>query len=158
MTDDGEQHDAWMSAAIEQARAAADAEEAPIGAVVVRQGRIIAAAHNRRVRDADPTAHAEILAIRAAASAVGDWRVNGCTLAVTLEPCCMCAGAIVLARLDCVVYGAADPKAGAVETLYRICDDSRLNHRVRVVAGVQADRCSALLTDFFRAQRAMGKK
>ena len=158
MTDDGEQHDAWMSAAIEQARAAADAEEAPIGAVVVRQGRIIAAAHNRRVRDADPTAHAEILAIRAAASAVGDWRLNGCTLAVTLEPCCMCAGAIVLARLDCVVYGAADPKAGAVDTLYQLCSDSRLNHRVDVVAGVRADECGKLLTDFFQAQRAMGKK
>ena len=158
MTDDAEQYDAWMSAAIEQARAAAAADEAPIGAGVVRRGRIIAAAHNRRMRDADPTAHAEILAIRAAAAAVGDWRLNGCTLAVTLEPCCMCAGAIVLARLDCVVYGAADPKAGAVETLYQICNDPRLNHRVRVVAGVQAGRCSALLTDFFRAQRALGKK
>ena len=108
--------------------------------------------------DADPTAHAEVLAIRAAARALGDWRLIGCTLVVTLEPCCMCAGAIVLARIDRLVYGAADPKAGAVETLYRLCCDPRLNHQVQVVAGVRAAECGEILTDFFRRQRAMGKK
>jgi len=147
-----------MSAAIAQARAAAEAGDVPIGAVVVRAGQVIAAAHNRRIIDADPTAHAEMLAIRAAAAATGDWRLTGCTLVVTLEPCCMCAGAILLARMDRLVYGAADPKAGAVKTLYTLCNDERLNHQVEVVSGVRGDECGRLLTDFFRAQRAMGKK
>ncbi|HUS90916.1 MAG TPA: nucleoside deaminase, partial [Phycisphaerae bacterium] len=102
--------------------------------------------------------HAEMLALRAAAGALGDWRLTGCTMVVTLEPCCMCAGAIVLARIDRLVYGAADPKAGAVETLYRLCTDERLNHRVEVVRGVRADECGRLLTEFFRRQREMGKK
>ena len=152
------QYDDAMACAIVQARAAEALGDVPIGAVVVRDGQVIARAHNRRIIDADPTAHAEMLAIRAAAEAVGDWRLNGCTLVVTLEPCCMCAGAIVLARIDRVVYGASDPKAGAVRTLYTLCDDERLNHRVEIVAGVRADQCGQLLTDFFRAQRAMGKK
>jgi tRNA(adenine34) deaminase len=130
----------------------------PIGAVVVRGGSVIAAAHNRRIIDRDPTAHAELLAIRAAAAAVGDWRLTGCSLYVTLEPCCMCAGAIVLARIDRLVYGAADPKAGAVDTLYGLCTDSRLNHRVDVTRGTLSERCSQILTAFFQAQRAMGKK
>jgi tRNA(adenine34) deaminase len=151
-------YDAWMGAALEQAAAAEAAGDVPIGAVIVRDGRIIASAHNRRIVDADPTAHAEMLAIRAACEAMGDWRLTGCTLVVTLEPCCMCAGAIVLARMDRLVYGAADPKAGAVDTLYRICTDERLNHRVEVVAGVRADECGRRLTEFFRRQRAMGKK
>jgi len=151
-------YDGLMSAAIVQARAAAEAGDVPIGAVVVRAGQVIAAAHNRRIIDADPTAHAEMLAIRAAAATTGDWRLTGCTIVVTLEPCCMCAGAIVLARMDRLVYGAVDPKAGAVKTLYRLCNDERLNHRVEVVSGVRADECGQLLTDFFRAQRAMGKK
>ena len=155
---DGADYDAWMDAALAEAAKAEALGDVPIGAVVVREGRIIAAAHNRRIIDRDPTAHAEVLAIRAAAEALGDWRLGGCTLAVTLEPCCMCAGAIVLARLDRLVYGAADPKAGAVETLYRICRDERLNHQVDVVAGVRAETCGRLLTEFFRKQRAMGKK
>ncbi|MFA6134829.1 MAG: tRNA adenosine(34) deaminase TadA [Phycisphaerae bacterium] len=151
-------YDPFMAAAIEQARAAAAAGDVPIGAVVVREGRVIAAAHNRRIIDADPTAHAEMLAIRAAAESLGDWRLGGCTLVVTLEPCCMCAGAIVLARMDRLVYGAGDPKAGAVDTLYRLCNDSRLNHQVEVLDPCRAEECGRLLTEFFQAQRAMGKK
>ena len=147
-----------MREAIAEARIAQAGGEVPIGAVVARGGEIIARGYNRRAADADPTAHAEMLAIRAAAAAVGDWRLTGCTLAVTLEPCCMCAGAIVLARLDRLIYGAADPKAGAVETLYNICTDERLNHRVEVVGGVLADQCAELLSDFFTRQRAAGKK
>ena len=146
-----------MLAAIEQARLAEALGDVPIGCAIARDGRVIAAAHNRRIVDRDPTAHAEMLAIRAAAAALRDWRLIGCTLAVTLEPCCMCAGAIVLARLDRLVYGAADPKAGAVRTLYQLCTDDRLNHRVEVVPGVLADECGALLTEFFRKQRALGK-
>ena len=150
--------DELMGLAIEQARLAEVAGDVPIGAVVAKDGEIIAAAHNRRIIDADPTAHAEMLAIRAAAEAIGDWRLDGCTLAVTLEPCCMCAGAIVLARLERVVYGAADPKAGAVDTLYSLCTDERLNHRAEVISGVRAEQCGAMLTEFFRAQRRLGKK
>jgi len=151
-------YDEWMGLALAEAARAAGAGDVPVGAVIARGGEIIAAAHNRRTLDADPTAHAEILAIRAAAKAIGDWRLGGCTLIVTLEPCCMCAGAIVLARLDRLVYGAADAKAGAVDTLYDICRDERLNHRVEVVAGVRANECAGALTRFFRAQRAKGKK
>jgi tRNA(adenine34) deaminase len=148
-----------MIAALEQAKKALPVDEVPIGAVVAdAEGRILSAAHNRRHVDRDPIAHAEMLAIRAAAEALGDWRLTGCTLAVTLEPCCMCAGAIVLARIETLVYGAADPKAGAVETLYQLCTDERLNHRVNVVAGVLADECSRLLSEFFQNQRAKGKK
>ncbi len=148
-----------MDAAIEEALIAQDEGDVPIGAVVANaDGEIIAAAHNRRIIDADPTAHAEMLAICAAANAIGDWRLGGCTMVVTLEPCCMCAGAIILARMDRVVYGATDPKAGAVDTLYQLCNDPRLNHRCEIVAGVNAAVCGQLLTDFFRAQRAAGKK
>ena len=147
-----------MQLAIAQALLAEAAEEVPIGAVIARGGEIIAAEHNRRRLDADPTAHAELLAIRAAAERLGDWRLEGCTLAVTLEPCCMCAGAIVLARIPTLVYGAADPKAGAVDTLYQLCGDDRLNHVVDVSGGVMAEECGAMLTAFFRAQRAKGKK
>ena len=148
-----------MAAAIQQALAARDAGDVPIGAVIASaDGEILSAAHNRRIIDADPTAHAEMLAIRAAAASIGDWRLGGCTMVVTLEPCCMCAGAIVLARMDRVVYGASDPKAGAVNTLYQLCSDPRLNHRLDVVGGVEAAKCGQLLTDFFRAQRAAGKK
>ncbi len=153
-----EQLDAFMTTALEEAAKAEAAGDVPIGCVIVRGGEVVASAHNRRIIDADPTAHAEMLAIRAAAEALGDWRLAGCTLVVTLEPCCMCAGAIVLARIDRVVYGAADPKAGAVDTLYNICGDSRLNHTVEVVSGVLADKCGSVLSDFFRKQRAMGKK
>lgn len=143
-----------MDLAMAQATAARRAGDVPVGAVVVRDGEVVAAAHNRRTIDSDPTAHAEILAIRAAAAALGDWRLQGCTMVVTLEPCCMCAGAIVLARMECLVYGAADPKAGAVDTLYRLCGDERLNHQLRVVAGVRPTECGKLLTDFFRARRS----
>ena len=150
--------DELMGLAIEQAGLAEAAGDVPIGAVIARDGEVIAAAHNRRIIDADPTAHAEMFAIRAAAKAIGDWRLDGCTLAVTLEPCCMCAGAIVLARLRRLVYGAADPKAGAVDTLYQLCTDGRLNHRVEVISGVRAGQCGRMLTEFFQAQRRMGKK
>ena len=153
-----EAYDAWMGAALAQAARAEALGDVPVGAVIVREGEIVAAAHNRRVVDRDPTAHAEMLAIRAAAEAIGDWRLTGCTLVVTLEPCCMCAGAIVLARLDRLLYGAPDPKAGAVETLFRLCTDGRLNHQVEVIGGVRAEECGRLLTEFFRRQRAMGKK
>ena len=165
MQDDSAQFEQWMDLALDQAAKAEALGDVPIGAVIVRcdptaadDGRIVAAAHNRRILDADPTAHAEMLAIRAAAAALGDWRLAGCTIVVTLEPCCMCAGAIVLARLDRLVYGAPDEKAGAVDTLYRICSDERLNHRVDTVGGVRAGQCGAMLTEFFRRQRAMGKK
>jgi len=151
-------YDTIMQAALEQARLAWQAGDVPIGAVIVRDGQVLAAAHNRRIIDADPTAHAEMLAIRQAASALGDWRLTDCTLAVTLEPCCMCAGAIVLARVPRLVYGAVDPKAGAIDTLYRLCSDPRVNHQVEVVAGVLAAECGQLLSDFFKQQRAMGKK
>jgi tRNA(adenine34) deaminase len=158
MTKTNDNGEALMEAAMAEAREAEAAGDVPIGAVIARDGEIIAAEHNRRIIDADPTAHAEMLAIRAAAAALGDWRLTGCTLAVTLEPCPMCAGAIVLARLDRVVYGASDPKAGAIDTLYHLCTDERLNHRCQVVAGVAAEACGRLLTDFFRKQRARGKK
>jgi tRNA(adenine34) deaminase len=147
-----------MRAAIAQAHLAAAAGDVPIGAVVAMRGRIVAAAGNRRIIDRDPTAHAEMLAIRQAAGLLGDWRLVECTLAVTLEPCAMCAGAIVLARIGRLVYGAADPKAGAVATLYNICSDGRLNHRPQVIGGVMAQECGGLLTEFFRTQRALGKK
>ena len=147
-----------MRAALEQARRAEEAGDVPIGAVIARGEQIIAAGHNRRFVDGDPTAHAEMLVIRDAARALGDWRLSGCTLAVTLEPCPMCAGAIVLARIDRLVYGAADPKAGAVKTLYEICSDERLNHRVEVVSGVLGEPCGRMLTEFLRGQRASGKQ
>ena len=147
-----------MELALQQARIAGQLGDVPIGAVIAQGDRVLASAHNRRIIDRDPTAHAEMLAIRKAAAELGDWRLSGCTLAVTLEPCCMCAGAIVLARINRLVYGAADPKAGAVASLYQLCSDPRLNHRVEINAGLQAEQCGAILTEFFRAQRAMGKK
>ena len=155
-SDRAEQFEMLMDEALAQAREAETKGDVPVGAVVARGGMVIASGHNRRLIDADPTAHAEILAIRAAARALGDWRLCGCTLAVTLEPCCMCAGAIVLARLERLVYGASDPKAGAVQSLYRVCGDSRLNHQVEVTAGVRAEECGRLLTEFFRARRTSG--
>ena len=151
-------HLQWMRLALEQADQASALGDVPIGAVVVRNDKVIAQAHNRRIIDNDPTAHAEMLAIRSASRALGDWRLTGCTLVVTLEPCCMCAGAIVLARIPLLVYGATDPKAGAVDTLYNICTDSRLNHQLTVTSGVLVDQCSRRLSDFFAAQRALGKK
>ncbi len=151
-------YDQFMGEAIAQAKLAEVAGDVPIGCIIVRDGQIISAAHNRRIIDADPTSHAEVLAISAAAKAIGDWRLTDCSLVVTLEPCCMCAGAIVLARLDRVVYGATDPKAGAVETMYELCTDTRLNHQVEVLSGLRADECSNLLSEFFQVQRRLGKK
>ena len=151
-------HEKFMRLALEQAELGASLGDVPVGAVLVRSGEVLVSAHNRRIIDRDPTAHAEMLAIRAAAGKLGDWRLAGCTMYVTLEPCCMCAGAMVLARVERLVYGAADPKAGAVDTLYRLCTDDRLNHRVEVVSGVLAEECAALLTEFFQRQRDVGKK
>jgi tRNA(adenine34) deaminase len=149
---------AGMMEAIRQAQAAAAEDEVPVGAVIFRDGKILAQAHNGREQLRDPTAHAEMLAITQAASSLADWRLEGCTLYVTLEPCPMCAGAIVLARIPRVVFGATDPKAGAVRSLYRLLDDPRLNHRCEIVEGVMAQECGALLTEFFAAKRALGKK
>ena len=149
-----------MRDAIALARAAASIGEVPIGCVVYDDaiGQIIGRGYNRRETDHDPTAHAEVLALREAAGRRGHWRLTDCTLVVTLEPCPMCAGAIVNARVERVVYGCDDPKAGAARSLYQICDDPRLNHRATVQAGVLAEECAALLRDFFKAQRALGKK
>ena len=149
-----------MQAAIEQARLAHALGEVPIGCVIwhAPTAKIIAAGHNERETTQDPTSHAEILALRRAAEVLGSWRLLDCTLVVTLEPCPMCAGAIVNARVPRLIYGCDDPKAGAVRTLHRLCEDDRLNHRVNVTAGVMADECAELLRAFFREQRAIGKK
>ncbi|MEX2286861.1 MAG: tRNA adenosine(34) deaminase TadA, partial [Planctomycetaceae bacterium] len=151
-------HDRWMRSALDQARIAYDVGEVPIGAIIVHQERIIAEAYNQRELLKDPTAHAEMIAITQAAQALESWRLLDCTLYVTLEPCPMCAGAIVQARLPTVIYGAADPKAGAVHTLYNITSDVRLNHQAMVIGGVLKDECCAILQEFFAAQRALGKK
>jgi tRNA(adenine34) deaminase len=144
-----------MELALEEARAAADEDEVPVGAVIVSLEKgIVARAHNQRERLNDPTAHAEMIAITQAANALQSWRLENCILYVTLEPCPMCAGAIVLARLPTLVYGAADPKAGACDTLYQIVSDPRLNHRARIIRGVLEDRCAAVLSQFFAAKRA----
>jgi tRNA(adenine34) deaminase len=143
----------WMSHALDEARAAAEAGDVPVGAVVVHDGAIIGRGRNRREVDRDPTAHAEIVALREAAKAIGHWRVEA-TLYVTQEPCPMCAGAIVNARVTRLVYGCRNPKAGAVETLFQIPTDVRLNHRVEVVGGVRGEECAAVLQAFFAALRA----
>lgn len=150
----------FMRLALDEARRARAIEEVPIGCVIVHDptGAIVGRGYNRRLADNDPTAHAEILALRQAGRATGHWRLLHCTLYVTLEPCPMCAGAIVNARIPRLVYGCADPKAGAVKTLFSLCDDPRLNHRVAIVAGVLAGECAQALRDFFQAQRALGKK
>ena len=149
-----------MTEAIALAREAMALGEVPIGCVVVNDatGQVIGRGYNRRETDHDPTAHAEIIALREAGRALGHWRLVDCTLVVTLEPCPMCAGAIVNARVPRLVYGCDDPKAGAVRTLFRVCTDDRLNHRVDVTPGVMADECAELLRSFFRRQRALGKK
>ena len=149
-----------MEMALEEAAVAAAEDEVPVGAVIVSLDRqeVIARAHNQREQLQDPTAHAEIVAVTQAAAALKSWRLENCILYVTLEPCPMCAGAVVQARLPVVVYGCTDPKAGACHTLYQITSDTRLNHRCQVVGGVYADRCAALLSGFFAKKRAMGKK
>jgi tRNA(adenine34) deaminase len=147
-------HVAHMEMALEEAALAAAEDEVPVGAVIVSTERgVIARAHNEREKLHDPTAHAEMIAITQAAQALKSWRLDDCLLYVTLEPCPMCAGAVVLARLPVLVYGAADPKAGACHTLYQIASDPRLNHRAQVISGVLADRCGAILSDFFAARR-----
>lgn len=142
-----------MRLAIDQARSAASIGEVPVGAVIYRNDDVLAAAHNRREIDADPTAHAEILALRQAAEVLGDWRLEGCTMAITLEPCPMCAGAAVNSRIDRLVYGASDPKMGCVETFYALCTESRFNHQVEVRSGILAEECAELLQKFFEHLR-----
>ena len=143
-----------MAAALEEASAAARAGEVPVGAVMVANGEVLARAGNRTVRDQDPTAHAELLAVRGAAAIIGDWRLTGCTLYVTLEPCAMCAGAIVLARVARVVFGAWDEKAGMAGSVGDLLRHARLNHRPEVRAGVLAAECAADLRAFFATRRA----
>lgn len=152
----GMQQTDWelMGLCLEEAKKAFEAGEVPIGAVIVKDGEVIARAHNRRETDGDPTAHAEILAIRAAAKVLGGWRLTGTTMYVTIEPCPMCAGALVWARVSRLVYGAADLKAGAVHSLMNIVQDKRLNHNLEVRAGVREDECAALMKEFFQQLRA----
>ena len=145
---------AAMRLALDAARAAGDGGDVPVGAVVVVDGELVATAGNRRERDNDPTAHAEVLALRAAAEALGTWRLAGATLVVTLEPCPMCAGALLGARVQRVVFGAANTENGSCGTLYNLCVDPRLNHEVEVVHGVEAEASTALLDEFFAARRA----
>jgi tRNA(adenine34) deaminase len=151
-------HEHFMRLALAEAEAALVENEVPIGAVIVHAGHVVAAAHNQREQLRDPTAHAEMIAITQAAQALGSWRLEGCTLYVTLEPCPMCAGAMVQARVPLVVYGAADPKAGAAQTLFQLLSDRRLNHQAQIVPGVLAQECGAVLTRFFQEQRRLGKK
>ncbi len=148
----------WMTRAIDQARRAFDEDEVPVGAVVVHDGQIIGEGYNQRESLQDPTAHAEMIAITQASAALQSWRLIDCVLYVTLEPCPMCAGAIVQARLPTLVYGTTDPKAGACDSLYQITTDARLNHRVNVRSGVLRDACRSILQEFFAEQRAQGKK
>jgi tRNA(adenine34) deaminase len=151
-------HEYYMKLALHEAEMAMAAEEVPVGAVIVHGEKVIAAAHNQREQLRDPTAHAEMIAITQAAESVGSWRLDDCTLYATLEPCPMCAGAIVQARIPSVVFGAPDAKAGAVRTLYRLLEDSRLNHQCLIVAGVLAEPCGQILSQFFLRQRRLGKK
>jgi len=143
----------WMALALEEAARAAQRGEVPIGAVVVQDGRLLGRGHNAPIARHDPTAHAEILALREAAEATGNYRLPGATLYATIEPCAMCCGAALHARVARLVYGADDPKAGAVRSLHHLLDDRRLNHHVEVTAGVSAEECGARLSEFFRAKR-----
>ncbi|MHC4394037.1 MAG: tRNA adenosine(34) deaminase TadA [Planctomycetota bacterium] len=147
----------FMEMAIESARIAEDNGDVPIGAVIVREGEIIGKAYNQREQLQDPTAHAEIIALTQAAAALENWHLNGCTMYVTLEPCCMCAGALVLSRMDRVVFGCFDPKAGACGSLYNIVTDERLNHQIEVTSGILADQCSQQLQNFFQKRRQRNK-
>jgi len=145
--------DHFMRLALQQAQQAQVEDEVPVGAIILNQDRIIAAAYNQREQLHDPTAHAEMIAITQAAEAIGDWRLEHCTMYVTLEPCPMCAGAIIQSRIPRVVYGATDPKAGAVTSLYSLLTDTRLNHTAQVTGGVLAEDCGRILTEFFRSKR-----
>lgn len=151
-------HDPWMKKALDLAVVAFDQDEVPVGAIVVQNGRVIGEGFNQREQLNDPTAHAEMIAITQAAGTLQSWRLTDCTLYVTLEPCPMCAGAIVQARVPTVVYGTSDPKAGACQSLYSITSDERLNHRATVLGGVMQEDCRDILQEFFRQQRAKGKK
>ena len=151
LTDDADQ--GFMRRAIDAANIAEENGDVPIGCVIVHDGQIIARAYNQREQLQDPTAHAEIIALTQAASALESWRLHGCTIYVTLEPCSMCAGALVLARIDRLVFGCFDPKTGACGSLYNIVQDERLNHHVAVTSGVLEDQCSQLLRDFFLRKR-----
>ena len=151
-------HERWMRLALDQAQRAIELEEVPVGAVVVHQDRIIGEGYNQRESLNDPTAHAEMIAITQAATVLDSWRLLDCTLYVTLEPCPMCAGAIVQSRIPNVVYGTTDPKGGACHTLFQITDDERLNHRSNVISGIMQPECKAILQEFFAIQRAKGKK
>ncbi len=151
-------HDVWMKRALDQAVTAYDHGEVPVGAIIVHQERVIAEAYNQRETLNDPTAHAEMIAITQAAEALNSWRLLDCTLYVTLEPCPMCAGAIVQSRLPFVVYGATDAKGGACDTLFQITGDIRLNHQAAVLGGVMQDDSKALLQQFFRERRLAAKK
>ena len=151
-------HEHYMRIALAEAQRALAEDEVPVGAVIVQGDRIIASAHNQREQLRDPTAHAEMIAITQAASALNSWRLDQCTLYVTLEPCPMCAGAILQARIPTVVYGAPDPKGGAVRTLYQLLSDPRLNHRPQIVCGVLEAQGGEILTRFFQQQRRLGKK
>ncbi|MDR1385223.1 MAG: tRNA adenosine(34) deaminase TadA [Planctomycetaceae bacterium] len=151
-------HEFFMRKAIGEAVGALEENEVPVGAVIVCKNAVIASAHNQREQLQDPTAHAEMIAVTQAAESLGSWRLEECTLYVTLEPCPMCAGAIVQARIPFVVYGASDPKAGAVASLFQLLNDSRLNHRCEVKANIFAEDCAGLLQEFFRRQRQQGKK
>jgi tRNA(adenine34) deaminase len=143
----------WMELALAQARAAAEAGEVPVGAVIVKDGAILAQGQNRNLRDHDPTGHAEIVAMRQAAARLGNHRLGGCVMFATIEPCAMCAGAMVHARLTRLVYGAGDPKAGAAGSVLEVLNHPRLNHRVEVISGVLGDRCSEMLREFFQSRR-----
>jgi tRNA(adenine34) deaminase len=147
------QHKDYMAIALEEARKAFFLGEVPVGAVLVKDGEILAKTHNRKERDADPTAHAEVLALREGAKVLNDWRLDGCTLYVTLEPCPMCAGALVQARVKTLVYGATDLKGGAVESLMNLVQHPRLNHRLEVIAGIREEECRSLLKEFFQPRR-----
>ena len=151
-------HEHYMRLALQQAEQALAEDEVPVGAVIVHGESVIAAAYNQREQLRDPTAHAEIIAITQAAASLGSWRLEGCSLYVTLEPCAMCAGAIVQARIPVVVYGATDAKAGAVDSLYQLLGDARLNHRAHVIPHVLAAPCGELLSRFFQQKRRLGKK
>ncbi|HUY92812.1 MAG TPA: tRNA adenosine(34) deaminase TadA [Pirellulales bacterium] len=151
-------HEAFMRLAYLEAQQALEEDEVPVGAVIVHGERVIASAHNQREQLRDPTAHAEMIAITQAAESLGSWRLDECLLYVTLEPCPMCAGAILQARIPWVIYGTPDPKAGAVHTLYQLLADPRLNHRCQTVSGVLAGPCGEILSRFFQKKRSLGKK
>ena len=154
---DSKQHDYWMEMALREAEVALHRKEVPIGAVIVKEGLIIGKGSNQTEMLQDPTAHAEIIAITAAASHLGSRRLEGCTMYVTLEPCPMCAGAIVLARIPILIFGSYDPKAGACTTLYTITNDTRLNHRVHTIGGVCEEKCGRILSGFFAGKRTEKK-